>query len=279
MLPLDSPATRWILVGAVLGLVVLLTIRAIRRDRREYRRFKRYRTTKRRVAMMRKWLRESFLVFGISSVALLLLAGNQVGPLLASIDQWAIVSVARRWLETNNVLAWGVLLSAVIAFIVLTAFAVRATRHGEEVPTVGDIHALLPRNRAELPLGAALSINAGIVEELLFRFALPAALFGATGSSVVAVVGSVLLFGLLHAYQGVGGVVATSIVGGLLMLLFIGTGSIVAAIVVHALFDLRSLVLIPVLVYRVHRVPGTTTPIHRPSRTSSANVGEQPPQT
>jgi uncharacterized protein len=125
------------------------------------------------------------------------------------------------------------------------------------IPTIGDVQALLPRNRAELPYGAALSINAGIVEELLFRLAMPALIFAFTNNVVISVVGSVVVFGALHAYQGIAGVVGATVIGAVLMAVYLGTESIVVAIVVHALFDLRSLVLIPVLVTRAHRIPAT----------------------
>jgi membrane protease YdiL (CAAX protease family) len=259
VLPVDSATTRWVLAAAFLALVVFLAIRAVRKDRREYQRFKRYRTTKRRQRMLRRWLVESLVVFGSASVVLLFLAGNQVQPLLSAVEDWPFVSVARRWLDENAGLAWGLLLGALLGAAVSMLVAVRAVRKEGEIPTVGDIHALLPRNRDELALGAALSINAGIVEELLFRLALPAVLFGATGNAIVAVGGSVVFFGFLHAYQGVSGVIGTTVVGALLMLLFIGTGSIAVAIIAHAVFDLRSLVLIPMLVYGVHKVPGTVS--------------------
>jgi membrane protease YdiL (CAAX protease family) len=60
------------------------------------------------------------------------------------------------------------------------------------------------------------------------------------------------VFGALHAYQGIGGVVGTLVFGAVMMLLFLATGSILWPILAHAIFDLRSLVLIPVAVYKVH---------------------------
>jgi membrane protease YdiL (CAAX protease family) len=57
----------------------------------------------------------------------------------------------------------------------------------------------------------------------------------------------------MHAYQGIGGVIGTLVFGAILMFVFLATGSILWAILAHALFDLRSLVLIPVAVYKVHR--------------------------
>lgn len=125
---------------------------------------------------------------------------------------------------------------------------------------IGDIRSMLPRNRQELRLGALLSINAGVVEELVFRLALPAAIYGASGSAVAAVAGSILLFGVMHLYQGIPGVVGTAVVGAVLMALYVISGTIVVPIVLHAIFDLRSLVLIPAAIYRVHRIDGRTRP-------------------
>ena len=73
--------------------------------------------------------------------------------------------------------------SDLIAFAQLT-FAY-STESVNGVPTLSarDIHALLPRNRGELRYGALLSVNAGVVEELLFRLAFPVLIFAATDSA------------------------------------------------------------------------------------------------
>lgn len=256
MLDPDWVFTRPILWVALLALVGLLIVRSIRRDRREYQRFKRYRTTARRQAMYRKWLRDSFLSFGGIAVALLLLAGAFVGPLLSSAQGWMPVRDARAWVAANPWPAFGGLTGILLAFVALTVVGVIAARKEGGVTTIGDIQAMLPRNRRELELGALMSVNAGVFEELVFRLALPAALYGATGSAEVAVLGSVLLFGGLHAYQGVSGVVGTTLVGAVFMAVYLLSGSILLPIVLHALFDLRSMVLIPVAVLGVHRVAG-----------------------
>ena len=141
-----------------------------------------------------------------------------------------------------------------VAFLVVPIALLFFVRHdGEDLPALGDIQALLPRNRAEVRLGALMSLNAGLVEELLFRLAIPALLYGAFGSSLFALITSVLLFGGLHAYQGVGGILATSLIGAVLLALYIATGSILVPIVVHALIDLRSFVAIPLIVMKVPR--------------------------
>ncbi|GGK90318.1 hypothetical protein GCM10007382_08000 [Salinibacterium xinjiangense] len=253
MLDPNWAATRPLLWIALVAMLVLLTLRTIRKDRREYQRFKRYRGTVKRQATFRRWLRESFLTFGGLSVVLLLLAGSYVGPLLAELQGGSWVSGIRSNLWIPAVIA--------VIVIVLTWIGIRAARHDDDgIAAVGDIAALLPRNRQEVRLGALLSINAGIVEELAFRLAIPALVFGASGSAIAAVAVSVLLFGALHLYQGAAGIIGTTIVGIAMMALYVVSGSIVAPIVLHVLIDLRSLVLIPVAVMGVHKVDGRLHP-------------------
>jgi membrane protease YdiL (CAAX protease family) len=52
-----------------------------------------------------------------------------------------------------------------------------------------------------------------------------------------------VIFGLAHAYQGWKGIVQTSLLGGVFMGLFIASGSLLPCMVLHALVDLRFLVL------------------------------------
>ena len=279
MEPMLDPSwalTRPILWLALAALVALLVLRTVRKDRKEYQRFKRYRTTVKRQAMFRRWLLDSFLSFGGVSVALLLLAGGYIVPLLRELVEWPGLRDIRALAADNPGITVGVILGLVIGLTALTIAGVRAARKEDEVLTVGDIKAMLPRNRQELRLGALLSLNAGVVEELTFRLALPAAIYGASGSALAAVLGSVLLFGALHLYQGPAGVIGTTVVGAIMMALYVISGTIVVPIVLHAVFDLRSLVLIPVAIYRVHRVNGREQPLIRKLEVP-ADVPAEPP--
>ncbi len=237
------------------GLVALFVARAIRKDRREYARFRRYRSTARRQAMMRRWLIESLVLFGGTAVVVLLLVYPVVTPLLAATQALPAVGWLRDALAGG--LGIGLLVGVALGLAALTFVGVRSARREGGIIMLGDIAALLPRNRPELGWGAALSINAGIVEEALFRLALPALLVVVTGEPVSAFVLAAIVFGALHAYQGWIGVLATTVVGVLFTLLYVASGSIVLAMLVHALFDLRTLVVIPMAVYRVHDVPGS----------------------
>lgn len=257
-----------------LGLVVLFVVRATRKDRREYARFRRYRSTARRQAMMRRWLIESLALFGGSAVLVLLLTWPLVGPLLAATQALPPIAWLRDALAGGPGI--GLLIGAGVGVALLTLLGVRSARREGGIIMVGDIAALLPRNRPELGWGAALSVNAGVVEEALFRLALPALLVVVTGEPVSAFLLAALVFGALHAYQGWVGVVATGVVGLLFTALYVVSGSIGLAMLVHALFDLRTLVVIPAAVYRVHEVPGTVL-FPKPLTVPAASLSAEPP--
>lgn len=256
MLPVDAPYTPWVVGVVLVAMLAVLIVRAVRRDRREYGLFKRFRSTRRRQRMLRKWLFESVLWLGGSALILLVLVWPFIGRMLEQVEGWPATVAFRDALATGGGLVQGLVIGASVALVAGLLLSVVLVKHEGQVPTLGDIHALLPRNRAELKYGWALSINAGVVEELLFRLALPAALFAVCGNALVAVLASVLIFGGMHAYQGVGGVIGTLVFGAVLMFVYLATGSILWPILAHAIFDLRSLVLIPVAVYNVHRKTG-----------------------
>lgn len=240
------------LLALLLVVVWLLVMRAITRERREYGKFKRLRSTQARQKVYRKWLVEGFLMFAGLTGVILLAAHPYLEPVLADAREWAPVA----WLVERLSGGLGVIVAtaASVIFVVallLPVFLLRGNQ--EEIPAVGDIRALLPRTRGEVWYGAALSINAGVFEELLFRLSMPALLFGITGNGALAFGLAALLFGVLHLYQGASGVLLSTIVGVLLTLIYLLTGSILLAIVLHALVDLRSLVLIPVVVMGVGR--------------------------
>ena len=254
MLSPELPFVSWMLVGVFAAVTALLAVRASRKDRREYQRFKRYRSTARRQAMFRKWLRESFVVFGGLAVVILLLVWQFVPLLLADVNALPLVRSARTAFEDAAPASHIIAAILVVAFLVVPLVLLFFASHdGEDLPSLGDIQAILPRNRAEVRLGALLSLNAGVVEELLFRLAIPALLYGAFGNALFALIVAVLLFGGLHAYQGAGGILTTAVIGTVLTLLYVAMGSILVPIVVHALIDLRSFVAIPLIVLKVQR--------------------------
>ncbi|WP_184584034.1 CPBP family intramembrane glutamic endopeptidase [Lipingzhangella halophila] len=154
--------------------------------------------------------------------------------------------------------SWGPLLAAVIGFSLALLVVWVLTRdsggrsgreqHGESHSTApgagGQVLATLaPRSRAERRMAAGLAVTAGICEELLYR-----GLFVALGVAVglpvwLAAIVSCVLFAVAHIYQGWWGLVGPGLLGALFMVVYLGTGSLVIPIVLHALLDLRSLLL------------------------------------
>ena len=264
MLSPDLPGVSWILVVVFAALVVVLVVRAIRKDRQEYPRFKRLRSTLKRQAMFRKWLRESFLTFGGIAVVLLVLVWQFIPLLLADINGWDALVAFHHWFASAGWLSIALTVLVVLLAVVLPVLLLFVARResSSEVPALGDIQAMLPRTLGEVRLGALLSLNAGVVEELVFRLAVPALLYGAFGNALFALIVSTLLFGALHAYQGLLGVLGTAVIGAVLTGLYVISGTILVPIIAHVLVDLRSFVFIPLIVLRVGEV-------ERPVSTSS----------
>jgi membrane protease YdiL (CAAX protease family) len=230
----------------------LLAWRAVTRERGPYRRFKKLTSTRARQRVYARWLLESVLVMGGLSSAVLLASWAYVPLALRSTQEWAPVASVREFLGTPlGVVASTLLLLIVIVALVAPVFLLRGAGGLDEIPAVGDIRALLPRVRGELKYGAALGLQAGLFEELLFRLALPALLFGIVGNGPLAFGLACLMFGMLHLYQGAPGILVATLLGLVFAALYVLTGSIVAPIVLHALVDLRSLVLIPLAVGQV----------------------------
>ena len=138
--------------------------------------------------------------------------------------------------------------TATIAALPLGAFLTwRRQRTGKGAPAyLGHVSALLPRDRVEVVLAAAISLAAGIGEELFFRLLLPI-LLTAFIDAIAAVVIAILLFGLAHAYQGWKGVTVTTLVGALFTATYLMSGSLAIAMLFHVVIDLMSLVVRPVI--------------------------------
>jgi len=248
----DAAFSPVVLAVAFALLLAALAINAIVKDRRAFKKFSRYHSSKRRRRTMRTWILQSLALLGTSAVVLLILSWQYIPLLLADFNSWGWVSDARGAFDANATLSWSIVIALVVIIFGGGLAGIIAVRNETDIPSIGNIQAILPRNRKELPYGAALSINAGVVEELLFRLAMPAVIFGFTGNVIVAVVVSVVIFGVLHAYQGLAGVIGTMIIGMVFMALYLVSQNILVPIVVHALVDLRSLVVIPVIIHKVH---------------------------
>jgi membrane protease YdiL (CAAX protease family) len=164
-----APPTPWILGAVLVALLAFMTWNAIRKNRRDYASFKRARSTKRRQKTFRKWLRQSFVNFGGAAVIVLILSWQFVAPFTDAVNEWDLVEGARGAYVDSGWVGPAITAALVILIGGGAVLGIFLARSETEIPSIGDVQALLPRNRAELKWGAALAINAGLVEELLFR--------------------------------------------------------------------------------------------------------------
>lgn len=142
----------------------------------------------------------------------------------------------------------GLIVGAVIAAIggaLISALARRRTPASGRRPAFGArrnpaLAPMLPRTPSERWGWAALSITAGVTEEVIWRGFGLALLFALLPGvhPAVPIVLAAAAFGWAHFYQGFTGMLVTGVLGGILALLFWISGSLLLPIVLHALLDL-----------------------------------------
>jgi membrane protease YdiL (CAAX protease family) len=140
------------------------------------------------------------------------------------------------WITIALCLATAIFYAAQIRTVIESEQARASLRAQLEPP---GIRAVIPATAADMRVFAAVSVTAGICEELLYRgfvlWYLTALL-----PRGVAIAAAVALFGIGHAYQGVRGVLMTTTVGGIAMAVYLWTGSLIAPMVMHATVDLAN---------------------------------------
>ncbi|HEX5181814.1 MAG TPA: CPBP family intramembrane glutamic endopeptidase [Allosphingosinicella sp.] len=238
------PAFLLIAVLALLGWFV-------RNDGKEYERFKALTRTEDRQRAFRRWTIKSFFLFSGASFAVLLLIGR-LDTLVHFPAEF--VGLSRMLSDGPDGFGLGLVLGLVGALFVGIpigmAFRSRLLR-GRPTPRpqklLGDIAPLLPRSRDERKWTALLGTNAGLGEELFFRLMLPLLIVEVGGGAILAFVAAGLIFGLVHFYQGWVGIAATTVIGFVFAGLYLASGTIWAPVILHALMNLNSLWLQPLL--------------------------------
>ncbi len=148
-----------------------------------------------------------------------------------------------------NTVALAALLGAsiqLLSVIVIEPLAERLTGQSHDLSLVESVRSSW---WALLQWLAVVWVVVAFVEELIFRgFLLGGAVevFGDEPAIVaLAVVGSALVFGLAHLYQGPAGAVSTGLVGAILGVLFVGAGyNVWLPVVTHGVIDTVGLALI-----------------------------------
>jgi membrane protease YdiL (CAAX protease family) len=97
---------------------------------------------------------------------------------------------------------------------------------------------LMPRTLVEALAFSALAGTASLCEEFLYRGFVFAVLLLTSGSAVIAIVGSSLMFGLAHLYQGRRGLITTCVLGLIFAACRFWVGNLIPVIAGHLAVDL-----------------------------------------
>lgn len=163
------------------------------------------------------------VILFLGSVALVLGVGGDGPELLGMVA-----------LPPIQLLLWSAGLTAV-ALLLLAVFAAAGRALGRTESAV--LRALIPRTPAEKGVFIGLSAAAGLGEELAYRaYAIPA-LAVLVGSPWAAAALSSVVFGFLHAYQGMLGVSRAASLGFVLAASLLATGSVLPAMLAHTAID------------------------------------------
>jgi len=103
----------------------------------------------------------------------------------------------------------------------------------------GSLTNLAPHTPDERRSFDLLSVTAGICEEIIYRGVFLAVLIPVAGIWPAVAVSSII-FGLGHLYQGATGIVKTSLVGIVMALLVVFSGSLLPAMILHIVVDITS---------------------------------------
>lgn len=248
---LHAYANHTALTAILLALCLIPLAWSLRKDSASYRAFKALTGTQDRQRRFLIWTIKSFLLFSGSTFICLALMGrlsaiNSIPPEFLRLSSF-FHSLGPSPSSTIGFLAGAG--CALVAGLFVGIFLRRKKKKQASKPvTLGDIAPMLPRNWAEIGCTTLMSINAGFSEELYFRLLLPLLLAILIGHAIPAFVLAALIFGVAHLYQGAVGVLATTIIGLFMTLIYLITGSIWAAMAAHAFVDLLALTIRPSLI-------------------------------
>jgi len=155
------------------------------------------------------------------------------------------------WLDAGSrgvMLVEGISAGMLIAILVPAVMAMRSEKlRAKTVKAAKRLAFLLPSSHEERRWWWLVCITAGVCEEIVYRGFLLHYLhtlpfhFSLTWALVMASV----IFGIGHLYQGIGGAISTVVIGFVLGMIFLVTGSLLLPMILHAILDLRVLAMLP----------------------------------
>lgn len=139
---------------------------------------------------------------------------------------------------------FGMLMGFVLLAIFFAVVRIRNRKSGlpRQKPRIAanaQVMQMLPRSSGERRAFALLAVTAGITEEIIWRGVGMALLVAPIPGArlIVDIVILAAVFGWAHLYQGVAGMLSTAVLGGMLTLLYLATGSLLLPMVLHVLID------------------------------------------
>lgn len=245
----------------ILALILLVLVIWNRVEIRDYAAFKRAGDSRQRRRFYWRWTLSSFVILGLGALLVLIVLGR-LDTLFAFPAEFAGLPIPRGRGDIGAPMSSDTLTGmAVGAGVGLTLVAVIWVWRLRKMtqPVIGDIEPMIPRNRRELLAALPLAINAGVSEELFFRLMLPLVITLVTGSALAGLGLSVVVFGLVHWYQGWKGMLAVTLIGAFLTWLYVSSGSLVKPMVVHVLIDVVALVIRPAISLWLNRDRAAST--------------------
>ena len=235
-----------ILPNALLLVTIMSLVWFLKGDLLGYRRIKRLPDTASRQKTFRLWIAKAAIAFVLPAVLGLVLLGRLDALVTVPPEFDALRRLLPSFHGDSRAELLGMIGGSALGGMIIGALL--ATRRNWRIlKTIGNVGSLLPRNRPEIAHAAVMSIAAGVSEELAFRLFLPLLVAIVSGNAFVAFGVAEAAFGAMHVYQGRAGVIATTLVGALMAAVYLMTGELWLAMVLHALIDLNSLALRPAL--------------------------------
>jgi uncharacterized protein len=142
---------------------------------------------------------------------------------------------------------WGFAIAFVLGSILQVVLVRRsATAREKMLRPFKRLAFILPVTQQERAWFALVSVTAGICEETLYRGFLIRYLANDPSHAGlwIAVAIASISFGLAHGYQGLSGIIGTTLLGAVMAVLFLASGSLWLPMALHAIIDLRILLLL-----------------------------------
>lgn len=150
------------------------------------------------------------------------------------------------WLPGSGFVIGFTIAAFVALFVPLLLMLRSETTRARVAKSLEKLNFILPGTAEERRWFVLVAITAGVCEELLYRGflihyfrELPVHI-----GLIAALILSACVFGMAHLYQGIVGIIQTAILGAIFGILFVATGSLLLPMVLHAVIDLRILLIL-----------------------------------